>query len=168
MVDPGIRTELLKVDGAAARDFLNRLIHAACRAQAGSAEALPEIEYSGSVPQWMKDYVADSVLQDSSLFDAWLTVAVLKPDSAELLSGGNAMHNTTMWRRYCKQNGWKGTTDEKTPNAWAGIGYKDALRAVRSRFGVELNKSRIWDWRSASVRIPRSRSQARRLIRVRR
>ena len=140
--DLSVRSELLKVDGAAARDFLNRLIHAACRAQAGSSATLPEIEDSDSLPDWMTDYVRASVLQDSSLFDAWLEAAVQKADENDALGGQHAMHSSAMWLRYCLQNGWKGTGG-KTPNSWAGISYKDALRAVSNRFGVELNKTRI-------------------------
>ena len=140
--DLSVRSELLKVDGAAARDFLNRLIHAACRAQAGSSATLPEIEDSDSLPDWMTDYVRASVLQDSSSFDAWLEAAVQKADENDALGGQHAMHSSAMWLRYCLQNGWKGTGG-KTPNSWAGISYKDALRAVSNRFGVELNKTRI-------------------------
>ena len=138
--DLSIRQDLAMLDSPAARDFLNRLIRAACKAQAG-ADALPEIENKDKLPDWMKGSVEASVALDSTIFDEWLANAVTKADTDDALGGVAAMHSTAMWERYCTDNGWKG--GDKAPALWGGIRYKDALRVVNSCFGVEVSKTRI-------------------------
>ena len=109
----------------------------------------------------MVELINDSVAQDSSRFEEWLSAAATKPDSKGALDGVG-MHSKAMWQRFYTDTGGK---ESEPPNNWGGIAFKQAVSTVSRRFGVEMAKNPIRlggvqarGWRDLALRTPGSYS----------